>query len=93
MLIVVKEKMRASEFLPEKINPDSLKPGQKFHKKVLGKYNLFAQTKDDPEHPGDVQRAAHDDHLHPPWRSVARCAGRLRRCSARIFEGFPCPHR
>ena len=44
--------MRASEFLPEKINYDSLKPGIKWHKKVLGKYNLFAHTKDDPEHPG-----------------------------------------
>ena len=22
-----------------------------------------------------VQRAAHDDHLHPPGRRVARCAG------------------
>jgi len=41
--------MRANEFLPEKINFDSLEPGKEYHKSILnGKYHLYAKTKDDP---------------------------------------------
>jgi hypothetical protein len=52
---VVKEKMRASEFLPEKLNPNSLEPNKKWHKPIMGgKYFLFAQTKDDAKSPGII---------------------------------------
>jgi GNAT superfamily N-acetyltransferase len=47
--------MRATEFLPEKINFDSLKPGKEYHKSILGgKYHLYAKTKDEPNLPPGI---------------------------------------
>ena len=55
MQTVVKNVMRASEFLPEKINYDNMKPGMVHQKELMGgKYYITAIAKKDTKHPGLV---------------------------------------
>ena len=49
------------------------RPGSHVHVPVL-----LPRTRVHPGCHGDVLRPAHDDHLHPPRRAVAGCAGRVR---------------
>ena len=43
--------MRAHEFVDEKINPESVKPGFKKEKWIMGKYLMKAEAMENPENP------------------------------------------
>ena len=60
------------------------RPGSHVHVPVL-----LPRTRVHPGYLGNVLRPAHDDHLHPPRRAVAGCAGRVRSGRPQYPQDFP----